>query len=109
MVSQQFGASQAPDRRLAWLVIVGATAYMALTSLIATACLVEVLGQFTIDDSTSSHEWMSRTAMPLKRSDMTATTVADAIYIIGGCSNDQEYSAGAGMYLGVASTACVQL
>ena len=77
MVSQQFGASQAPDRRLAWLVIVGATAYMALTS--------------------------------LKRSDMTATTVADAIYIIGGCSNDQEYSAGAGMYLGVASTACVQL
>lgn len=84
-------------------------AYMALISSIATSCLVEVLGQFTIDDSTYSHEWMSRTAMPLKRSDMTATTVTDAIYIIGGCSNDQEYSVGAGMYLGVASTACVRL
>mmetsp|Transcript_7710 Transcript_7710/g.13334 ORF Transcript_7710/g.13334 Transcript_7710/m.13334 type:complete len:381 (+) Transcript_7710:70-1212(+) len=69
-------------------------AYTAFTSLVATACLVEVLGQFTIDDSTYSHEWISRTAMPLKRSDMTATTVADAIYIIGGCSNDQEWTTG---------------
>ena len=52
-----------------------------------------------IDDDTYSHEWLSRTTMPSKRSDMTATTVGDAIYLVGGCANDQEWVAGAGMYL----------
>ncbi|CAJ1340223.1 unnamed protein product [Effrenium voratum] len=37
--------------------------------------------------------------MPSSRSDLTATTVGDGIYLIGGCANDQEWSVGADMYL----------
>lgn len=40
--------------------------------------------------------------MPSKRSDMTATTVADGIYLVGGCANDQEWSADADMRLAMA-------
>lgn len=69
-------------------------AYKTLAA--AAACIAGVAGQsFVINDATYSHEWMSKTAMPVKRSDMTATTVGDGIYIIGGCTNDQEYSTGA--------------
>ena len=72
---------------------------MAYKTLLAAACIAGVAGQsFVIDDATYSHEWMSKAAMPVKRSDMTATTVGDGIYIIGGCTNDQEYSTGAQMW-----------
>lgn len=57
---------------------------------------------FEIDDNEFSHVWRAKSAMPTKRSDLTATTVGDAIYLVGGCSNDQEWSVGAGgtgMYL----------
>ncbi|CAJ1443397.1 unnamed protein product [Effrenium voratum] len=55
--------------------------------------------QFTIDDQEYSHQWISQSAMPSSRSDLTATTVGDGIYLIGGCANDQEWSVGADMYL----------
>lgn len=74
---------------------------MARFSALFAALAATVQGQFTIDDTTYSHEWIPRTAMGMPRSDMTATTVADAIYIIGGCSGDQTYtSAWGGMSLG---------
>eukprot|EP00438_Fugacium_kawagutii_P032193 Skav209044 [mRNA] locus=scaffold2483:137216:137966:+ [translate_table: standard] len=73
---------------------------MARFSALALAALAaQVQGQFTIDDTTYTHEWLPMTKMGMPRSDMTATTVADAIYIIGGCSGDQTYtSAWGGMY-----------
>eukprot|EP00434_Breviolum_minutum_P007725 symbB.v1.2.006814.t1/scaffold409.1/size210228/17 len=78
-------------------------AYKTLAA--AAACIAGVAGQsFVINDATYSHEWMSKTAMPVKRSDMTATTVGDGIYIIGGCTNDQEYSTGAQRYVCTAIT-----
>lgn len=63
------------------------------------ACGASTDDTFTIDDQEFSHEWKSKTPMPSKRSDMTATTVGDAIYLIGGCDSDQEWNAGAEMYL----------
>jgi hypothetical protein len=35
--------------------------------------------------------WHTKQKMPAKRSDMTATTVGDVIYLIGGCAMDQEW------------------
>jgi len=54
---------------------------------------------FQMGDSTFDHTWQSKADMPENRSDLTATTVGDAIYLIGGCEGNQEWSAEAGMYL----------
>eukprot|EP00438_Fugacium_kawagutii_P032192 Skav209043 [mRNA] locus=scaffold2483:133373:136613:+ [translate_table: standard] len=79
--------------------------FFALT---LAALAAQVQGQFTIDDTTYTHEWLPMTKMGMPRSDMTATTVADAIYIIGGCSGDQTYtSAWGGMWLG--GTSCYDI
>jgi len=43
----------------------------------------------TLCGKTYSHQWLTKTAMPVKRSDMTATTVGEAIYLVGGCGMDQ--------------------
>eukprot|EP00931_Biecheleriopsis_adriatica_P082525 TRINITY_DN55971_c0_g1_i1.p1 TRINITY_DN55971_c0_g1~~TRINITY_DN55971_c0_g1_i1.p1 ORF type:complete len:391 (+),score=76.45 TRINITY_DN55971_c0_g1_i1:117-1289(+) len=67
-------------------------------SLVLAACGASK-DTFIIDDEEFSHTWASKTPMPSKRSDLTATTVGDAIYLIGGCDSDQEWNAGAGMYL----------
>lgn len=55
--------------------------------------------QFAIDDSTYQHIWRVLKDMPTKRSDMSATTVGEAVYLVGGCIGDQEWSASASMYL----------
>mmetsp|Transcript_114685 Transcript_114685/g.255867 ORF Transcript_114685/g.255867 Transcript_114685/m.255867 type:complete len:397 (-) Transcript_114685:160-1350(-) len=44
---------------------------------------------FVIGDRTFDHDWITKTSMPTKGSDMTATTVGDTIYLIGGCTSDQ--------------------
>jgi len=54
---------------------------------------------FKIEDKEFSHVWHAKKSMPSKRSDLTATTVGDAIYLVGGCDSDQEWNADAGMYL----------
>ncbi|CAE8609825.1 unnamed protein product, partial [Polarella glacialis] len=53
---------------------------------------------FTVADKQFDHAWITKTKMPTKRSDLTATTVADAIYLIGGCASDQEWLADQGRY-----------
>jgi len=61
---------------------------------------------FVVGDRTFAHVWLSKQSMPEKRSDMSATTVDDAIYLIGGCALDQlwvhdppysEYRCGGGL------------
>lgn len=54
---------------------------------------------FQIDDKEFSHVWRTKKNMPTKRSDLTATTLGDAIYLVGGCDSDQKWDHGAGMYL----------
>jgi len=71
----------------------------ALLALVAYAGAVGCGATFEIGDKEFSHVWRAKRAMPAARSDLTATTVGDAIYLVGGCNNDQEWSAGAGMYL----------
>lgn len=46
---------------------------------------------FQIDDRKFEHSWATKKSMPDKRSDMTATTIGDAIYLVGGCALDQEW------------------
>mmetsp|Transcript_113176 Transcript_113176/g.205855 ORF Transcript_113176/g.205855 Transcript_113176/m.205855 type:complete len:407 (+) Transcript_113176:99-1319(+) len=46
---------------------------------------------FIIGDKTVDHIWYKKESMPQHRSDMTATTVEDEIYLIGGCALDQEW------------------
>ena len=62
---------------------------------------------FQIDDKEFSHLWRKKKAMPTKRSDLTATTLDDAIYLVGGCDSDQEWNGGAKSYLctGITKTA----
>jgi len=43
----------------------------------------------TLCGKTYSHVWTTKRDMPMALSDMTATTVGDTIYLIGGCSQDQ--------------------
>mmetsp|Transcript_83006 Transcript_83006/g.130939 ORF Transcript_83006/g.130939 Transcript_83006/m.130939 type:complete len:391 (+) Transcript_83006:111-1283(+) len=57
-------------------------------------CCTLQLGQssvasFVVGNRKFDHLWKTKRNMPGKRSDMTATTVDDAIYIIGGCVLDQ--------------------
>ena len=40
---------------------------------------------------TISHTWKSKTKLPRRMSDMTATTYGDAVYLVGGCAQDQGY------------------
>lgn len=44
---------------------------------------------FVVGDRKFDHVWHTKQSMPGKRSDMTATTVDDAIYLVGGCALDQ--------------------
>lgn len=44
---------------------------------------------FVVGDRKFDHVWHTKKSMPGKRSDMTATTVDDAIYLVGGCALDQ--------------------
>lgn len=44
---------------------------------------------FVVGEMKFEHKWQAKSHMPAKRSDMTATTVGDAIYLIGGCAMDQ--------------------
>jgi hypothetical protein len=46
---------------------------------------------FVAGDRKFDHVWHTKQSMPGKRSDMTATTVDDAIYLVGGCMLDQEW------------------
>jgi len=46
---------------------------------------------FVVGDRSFAHVWLSKQSMPAKRSDMSATTVDDAIYLIGGCALDQTW------------------
>lgn len=48
---------------------------------------------FVIGDRKFDHVWNTKASMPAKRSDMSATTVGNAIYIIGGCGLDQVWVA----------------
>jgi len=48
-------------------------------------------GAFVIGEQKFEHEWHSKKSMPAKRSDMSATTVDDAIYLVGGCALDQAW------------------
>jgi len=54
---------------------------------------------FQVDDKEFSHVWRNKKNMPSKRSDLTATTLGDAIYLVGGCDSDQEWNKDANMYL----------
>ena len=58
-----------------------------------------VHGQFSVSDNVYTHTWLTKAALPSKRSDLTATTVGESIYLIGGCANDQEWAENSGMYL----------
>lgn len=49
------------------------------------------VASFTIGDRKFDHVWNTKQVMPQKRSDMTATTVDDAIYLVGGCILDQAW------------------
>lgn len=44
---------------------------------------------FVVGDRKFNHVWNTKQNMPAKRSDMSATTVDDAIYLVGGCALDQ--------------------
>merc|ERR550537_1578245 len=46
---------------------------------------------FVIGDRVFDHEWITKTSMPSAVSDMTATTMGDTIYLIGGCTSDQAW------------------
>eukprot|EP00440_Ansanella_granifera_P060655 gb/GFBE01065741.1/.p1 GENE.gb/GFBE01065741.1/~~gb/GFBE01065741.1/.p1 ORF type:complete len:372 (+),score=78.51 gb/GFBE01065741.1/:1-1116(+) len=70
-----------------------------MRSALAAISACTALGQFTIDDTEFNHVWQPKNPMPSKRSDMTATTIGDAIYLVGGCAADQEWSTEANMYL----------
>lgn len=65
-----------------------------LRSVAATLALAQgfwgasAAGDMLLCNKTYSHTWLTKTAMPAKRSDMTATTVGDAIYLVGGCVMD---------------------
>lgn len=50
---------------------------------------------FLIGEQKFEHEWITKKAMPAKRSDLTATTVDDAIYLVGGCALDQAWDGSA--------------
>jgi len=82
-------ASAPPARRF--------TAAM-LRSVAATLALAQgfwganAAGDMLLCGKTYSHKWFTKTAMPVKRSDMTATTVGDAIYLVGGCAMDQVWT-----------------
>ena len=39
-----------------------------------------------------THAWASKAKLPRRRSDMSATTVGDAVYLVGGCTQDQGYA-----------------
>jgi len=56
---------------------------------------------FRIGEKKYEHNWIAQKALPSKRSDMTASTVGDVIYLVGGCVKDQSYNKdiGGGMYL----------
>eukprot|EP00930_Biecheleria_cincta_P030386 TRINITY_DN2104_c0_g1_i1.p1 TRINITY_DN2104_c0_g1~~TRINITY_DN2104_c0_g1_i1.p1 ORF type:complete len:386 (+),score=61.92 TRINITY_DN2104_c0_g1_i1:96-1253(+) len=54
---------------------------------------------FQIDDKVFSHVWRQKKAMPNKRSDLTATTVDDAIYLVGGCDSDQAWDSATTNYV----------
>jgi len=67
-----------------------------------------------IGDKAYDHTWHTKNNMPEVRSDMTATTVGNAIYIIGGCWIDQtwvhdpvysEYKCGAGLEVAITKKA----
>jgi len=60
---------------------------------------------FQIDDKEFTHLWRKKKAMPTKRSDLTATTLDDAIYLVGGCDSDQEWNSGAYLCTGITKTA----
>jgi len=70
--------------------------FLVYTGIIA--CGASTLS-FQIGDKQFSHVWRTKQAMPSKRSDLTATTLGDAIYLVGGCDGDQEWNGNAGMYL----------
>jgi N-acetylneuraminic acid mutarotase len=71
----------------------------ARVGLLLAAQLSLAAAQFTIQGEVYNHVWNRKADMPGNRSDMTATTVGDAIYLIGGCSGDQEWNSDAKMYL----------
>lgn len=50
---------------------------------------IEPVGEFVIGDRKFAHVWHTKQSMPSKHSDMSATTVDDAIYLVGGCKQDQ--------------------
>mmetsp|Transcript_34463 Transcript_34463/g.80008 ORF Transcript_34463/g.80008 Transcript_34463/m.80008 type:complete len:389 (+) Transcript_34463:73-1239(+) len=51
-------------------------------------------GSVSLCGKTYSHTWNTKASMLAARSDMTATTVGDAIYLIGGCTMDQVWVTG---------------
>ena len=44
------------------------------------------------------YDWYAHNAMPTARSDMTATTVGEGIYVLGGCASNQLYNYGDDYY-----------
>lgn len=64
-------------------------AMMALLLALALSSAQASSGGVTIGDRTFSHTWSTKASMPMARSDMTATTVGDSIFLIGGCIMDQ--------------------
>lgn len=65
--------------------------------MLSTANLAQgaVPSTFTIGDRKFDHEWHTKQSMPAKRSDLTATTVDEAIYLVGGCALDQAWDGSA--------------
>lgn len=67
-----------------------ASIVVACLSALCIPQLVHTSGSsFTVGGRTFDHVWNTKQSMPGNRSDMTATTVDDAIYLIGGCVSDQ--------------------
>lgn len=72
---------------------------VALAAVFATAVLSGSASVSAAPLTAPRHVWVERSTMPYPLSDMSATTVGDAIYLVGGCVSNQTYDVGAQMYL----------
>lgn len=62
---------------------------LSCVMVLSTCQVGQSAASFVVGDRKFDHVWHTKKNMPGKRSDMTATTVDDAIYLVGGCALDQ--------------------
>jgi hypothetical protein len=64
---------------------------LASVMILCTFQVGQGAASFVVGDRKFEHVWHTKQSMPAKRSDMSATTVGDAIYLVGGCALDQAW------------------